>query len=225
MTRPASRNSRSSGLEVCYGPSVRAQKDCRERLIDTTLALCISGGYEATTIDQIAAAAKITPPEFAEHFATKDAAIMSVVDDLVQATAAALGHVDAAAGPEQAVLLATTEVVTAIVDGHGVITRDRMLAMAHVVTAQPKLRKQASSTRRRVLTKALAARLGVAVDNRRVRQATTMWSAIAGGAYLARHSMADHYDPAQDAQLLERVISELGASFIEVMGDDPSKPD
>src|ERR1700744_182341 len=99
MTRPASRNSRSSGLEVCYGPSVRAQKDCRERLIDTTLALCISGGYEATTIDQIAAAAKITPPEFAEHFATKDAAIMSVVDDLVQATAAALGHVDAAAGP------------------------------------------------------------------------------------------------------------------------------
>jgi AcrR family transcriptional regulator len=204
---------------------VAAQKDCRERLIDATLDLCIRCGYEATTIDQIAAAVDATPLEFAQYFATKDAAIMSVVDDLVRASAAALEHVDAAAGPEQAVLLATTEAVTAIVDGRGVITLDRMLAMAQVVTAHPKLRRQASATRRQVLTQALAGRLGVAADDRRVRQAVTMWSAIAGGAYLARHSMADHYDPAADAQLLERVTAELGASFLEVMGDDPSKPD
>ena len=201
-----------------------AQKDCRERLIDATLSLCIRCGYETTTVEQIAAAADVAPPDFAGYFATKDAAIMSVVDDLVQATAAALRHVEAAASPEQALLLATTEVVTAITDGRGVITQDRMLAMAEIVTAHPNLRKQASLTRKRVLTRALADRLGVPADNRRVRQAVTVWSAIAAGTYQSRHTMGAHYDPAHDDQLPERAISELNTTFTEVMGKAPRPP-
>jgi AcrR family transcriptional regulator len=60
--------------------------DCRERLVDATLDLCMGQGYDATTVDQIAAAADVTPADFERQFATKDAAIMSVVDDLLQAT-------------------------------------------------------------------------------------------------------------------------------------------
>ena len=88
----------------------------------------------------------LAPPEFARFFASKDAA---------------------AAAPEQALLIAATEVLIAITHGRGVISRDRMLAMAEIVTAHPNLRKQASSTRKRVLTQALADRLGVAAENRR----------------------------------------------------------
>ena len=74
---------------------------------------------------------------------------MCIVEDLVNATGAVLGHVDAAVRPEQALLMATTEVITAITEGRGVITCDRMLAMAEVVTANANLRKQASLTRKR----------------------------------------------------------------------------
>jgi AcrR family transcriptional regulator len=63
-----------------------AAQDCRERLIDTTLNVCIRCGYEGTTVDQIAAAADVTPADFSRYFVTTDAAIMSVVDDLLQAT-------------------------------------------------------------------------------------------------------------------------------------------
>jgi AcrR family transcriptional regulator len=203
---------------------VAAQKDCRERLIDATLSLCIRCGYETTTADQIAAAADVAQPDFAGYFATKDAAIMAVVENLLQATAAALRHVDAAAGPEQALLIATTEVLTAITDGRGVITLDRMLAMSELVTAHPNLRKQASLIRKRALTPALADRLGVAADDRRVRQAVTVWSAIAAGAYQTRHTMGAHYDPAHDDQLPERAISELNTTFTEVMGKAPRPP-
>jgi AcrR family transcriptional regulator len=199
-----------------------AEHDCRERLIDATLNLCIRRGYEATTIEQIAAAAGVTPPDYARYFASKDAVIMSIVDDLVKATSSALRDVQAGAGPEHALLIATTEVVTAIIDGRGVITRDRMLAMAEIVTADPNLRKQASLARKRVLTRALADRMGVAAENRRVRHAVTMWSAIAAGAYLGRRSLAAHYDPRQDDQLEERGLAELAASFAEVMGKAPS---
>jgi AcrR family transcriptional regulator len=196
------------------------ERDSRDRLIDATLSLCIRCGYEATTIEQIATAAEVTPPDFARYFATKDAALMAVVDDLLQATATALRHVDAAAGPEQ-VLNATTEVLIAITDGRGVITRDRMLAIAQIFTAHPNLRRQASLARKRILTQALAERMGVAPENRRVRQAVTMWSAVAAGAYLDRYSMAAHYDPGQDDQLEERMTANLAATFAEVMGKAP----
>jgi AcrR family transcriptional regulator len=201
-----------------------AAQDCRERLIDATLSLCTRFGYETTTVDQIAAAVNVTPADFARYFATKDAVVMSIVEDLLHATAAALRHVERNTSPEQALLTATTGVVTAIIDGRGVITRDRMFAMAQIVTANPNLRQQASLVRKRVLTVALADRMGVAAENRRVRQAVTMWSAIAAGAYLGVRSHADHYDPAQDDQLIERMIAELAATFADVMGDDPSPP-
>jgi AcrR family transcriptional regulator len=222
--RPTCRKRHLRGLEICYGPWV-AEQDCRDRLIDATLNLGVRFGYEATSIDQIAASAGVTPAEFGRHFATKDAVIMSIISDLVQATAATLPHVDVAASPEQALLIATTEVMTAITDGRGVITRDRMLAMSEIVTAQPDLRKQASRVRKPVLTRALADRLGVSVENRRVRQAVTMWSAIASGSYVSRSTMADHYDPSLDDQLKERMVVELTASFTEVMGNDRPEPD
>jgi AcrR family transcriptional regulator len=224
MGSPISGNSHGRGLEICYVPSVGVP-DCRERLIDATLDLCTKCGYEATTIDEIAAAAKVAPSDFARHFATKDAVLMCIVEDLVNATGAALRHVDAAVRPEQALLIATTEVITAITEGRGVITCDRMLAMAEVVTANANLRKQASLTRKRVLTQALADRMGVAADNRRVRRAVRTWSAIASGAYLGAGSMGEHYDPRQDDQLRERGIAELTASFSDVMGDDPPQQD
>jgi AcrR family transcriptional regulator len=158
----------------------------------------------------------VPPADFGRYFPTKDAVILAIVDDLVQATAAALRHVDVAAGPEQALLIATTAVMTAITDGRGVITRERMLAMSEIISAQPNLRKQASKARKRMLTQAVAERMGVAAENHRVRQAVTVWSAIATGAYVSRSTMADHYDPSLDDLLEERMVVELTASFTEV---------
>lgn len=200
-------------------------EDCRERLVDTTLDLCMSQGYDATTVDQIAAAADITPADFARHFATKDAAIMSVVDDLLQATAAALGDVKPDVDAEHALLIATIESLNAIIDGRGVITRDRMLAMGRIVTSTSHLQQQASAVRKRVLTQALADRMGFDSQDRRVQRAVTMWSAIAAGAYIGQLHMPPNYDPRQDDWLSERMVANLSDTFAEVMGEAPWQKD
>ena len=200
-----------------------AAQNYRDRLVDATLDLCTRYGYEAATVDQIATAADLTPSDFACYFATKDAAVMSIVDDLLLASAVALRRVEVSASPEQALLIATTEVLTAIIDGRGATTLSRMLVMGQIVVANPSLKKQASAARKRVLTQALADRMGVGADNRRVRRAVTMWSAIAAGAYLGRRSMAAHYDPRQDDRLLERMIDELTGTFADVMGETPHR--
>jgi AcrR family transcriptional regulator len=204
---------------------VAARRDCRERLIDATLSLCSRRGYEATSVDQIAATADVSPHDFARHFASKDAVLLSIVEDLLQAAADALGDVEPDTGPEHALFIATTKVVSRVIDGRGVITRDRFLAVARVFTAHPNLRQQVSLARKRILTGALADRLGVAEDDRHVHQAVTRWSAIMAGAYVVGGSMADHYDPRKDDQLIERMIAELSATFADVMGDNPPQPD
>jgi hypothetical protein len=53
----------------------------------------------------------VTPSEFARHFATKDALIMSIVDDLVRASGTALGKVKTDTAPEHSMLIATIEVL------------------------------------------------------------------------------------------------------------------
>lgn len=211
-------------MEICYGPFVAAQTDCRERLIDATLSLCTRCGYEATSVDQIAAAADVTPDEFARYFTSKDAVLVSLIEDLLHASVAALRDVEPDTGPEHALLIATTKVVSRVIDGRGVITRERFLAVGPVITAHLNLRQQVSLARRRILTGALADRLGVAQEDRRVHQAVTRWSAIAAGAHLAGSSMADHYDPRTDDQLIERMIAELSAGFADVMGEAPQPP-
>jgi AcrR family transcriptional regulator len=199
---------------------VAGQKDCRERLIDATLSLCTRCGYEATSIDQIVADADVTPDEFARHFASKDEVLVSIVADLLRASVDELGDVDPDTDLEHALLTATTKAISGVIDGTGVITRDRFLAVAQILTAHPNLRQQVSLARKRILTGALADRLGVAEDDRHVHHAVTRWSAIVAGAYLIGGSMADHYDPRTDDQLIERMIAELSATFFDVMGDD-----
>jgi AcrR family transcriptional regulator len=197
------------------------QKKCRERLVDVTLDLCTDQGYDAATVDQIAAAADVTRSEFERYFATKDAVIMSIVDDLLHATATALKDVKADIAPEHALLIATIEVLGAIIDGRGVITLHRMLAMARIVTGTSHLQKQASAARRRVLSQALADRMGVGSQDRRVQRAATMWSAIAAGAYIGQLHMPPHYDPRNDDLLPQRMIASLSDTFAEVMGEAP----
>jgi AcrR family transcriptional regulator len=223
MARPAYRNSNSSGLEICYGPSV-AGRDCRDRIIDATLDLCVRFGYETTSVEQIIAAAEVEPADFSRYFATKDAVILSIVEALLGAGAAALADVGEAASPEQALLLSTTAVMTAIAEGRGPITLDQMLAMSPIMSANADLRKHASLMRKRLLTPALADWMGLTPNDRRVHHAVRKWSAIATGSYMARSTMAEHYDPALDDQLEERMIAEITASFDEVMGEDMPPP-
>ena len=197
------------------------QKKCRERLVDVTLDLCTDQGYDAATVDQIAAAADVTRSEFERYFATKDAVIVSIVDDLLHATATALRDVTADIAPEHALLIATIEVLGAIIDGRGVITLHRMLATGRIVTGTSHLQKQASAARRRVLSQALADRMGVGSQDRRVQRAATMWSAIAAGAYIGQLHMPPHYDPRNDDLLPQRMIASLSDTFAEVMGEAP----
>jgi AcrR family transcriptional regulator len=127
-----------------FGRYLRRERN-RERLIDATLELCAAFGYEATTVDQIAAAANVAPDHFVDYFESKDAVLMAVLDDAQQAIAAAFAHVGSGINPEQALLTAIVEDLAVISDGCGVATAERLAALAQTVRAHADLDKHASA--------------------------------------------------------------------------------
>jgi AcrR family transcriptional regulator len=193
----------------------------REQLIESALDLCARQGYDSTTVDQIADAAGVTLDDFERHFATKEAVLMSVVDDVSRVAAEALKDVPKGIEPEQALFKASTAAMIAVIDGHGAITLERLLALARIVTETARLQRKVSAARKRVITQPLADWMGVDPEDRRLQRALTMWSAVAASAYVGAVGTPKNYDPRRDDWLRERLIGNLSQCFVEVTGEDP----
>jgi AcrR family transcriptional regulator len=207
-------------------PGMPPQPD-RATLTDVALHLFRWRGYDAITPDLIAATAGVTPQDYARHFPTKDAVIMSLADEISHAGVASLAHVAPNADPLDALFTVHAETLTAIVNGVGVMSRERLVGLAHVLTEHPHLREQVRAMRTRVLTIPLAERTGVAPDDRHMRLAFTTWAAIVTGSYnyFGGAGLFDKvgYGPTGDGRVPEVMVRRLKDTFIEVTGREPPR--
>jgi AcrR family transcriptional regulator len=197
--------------------------DCRERLIDAALKLSASQGYEATTVDQIAARAGVSDAECAKYFVTTEAVLMSIVEDMAHATAAALKTTPKGVEPERALLSASTAMVTAIAEGRGAVPLYRILAMARIISTTRNLHRTVAAARKRVITKPLADWMGVDPKDRRLQHALTMWSAVTASTYASALDMPEGYERQRDDGLQQQMIASLSESYGDVMGVDPQR--
>jgi AcrR family transcriptional regulator len=68
----------------------RKKRRTRASLIDAAAELCLRHGYDATTVEQIAAAADVSPRTFSRYFPTKESVVTAMTGDLDVYIAAAL---------------------------------------------------------------------------------------------------------------------------------------
>jgi AcrR family transcriptional regulator len=193
----------------------------RERIIDAALELFARQGYDATTMDQVVARAGVSPTDFERHFASVEAVLMSIADDMAYATAAELKNVARGTDPMRALLQAATSALGAVIEGRSELTLDRLLAMARIVTTTRNLHRKVSVGRKRVLNQPLAEWMGVDPEDRRLQHVLTMWSAVAASAYVNAQGLPDGYQPESDGEVHRTIIADVAQSFGEVMGDDP----
>ena len=161
-------------------PGLRERKKLRTRavLVDAAMDLCLKQGYQHTTVEQIAASADVSPRTFSRYFPTKDAVFLTLLEDYAHEVAIELERVDAGVGPLEAMRRANVEVLRRVATRRvGRLTTERIVLMLRVINASETLKQAALEFRHGVTQVVLAKRMGVDVDDRRVRLTIVIFSA------------------------------------------------
>lgn len=168
------------GLEgTITGLRERKKRRTRAMLVATAIELCDRQGFEQTTVEQIAAAADVSPRTFSRYFATKEEVVLALSADLVEAIAAQLSRQPRELTELAALRAAHLDMITATAAAPpGGLTTERMITTIRIVASSPALRLAAGEYRRRAMTAALTKHMGVDPGDRRVELAVAVWSAI-----------------------------------------------
>ena len=143
----------------------RKRQQTRERLTQAAMALFLANGFEATTLDDIAAAAEISRRSFFHYFASKEDVVLAWQDASTDAMIAAIEQRPA----EESMLLAAENAILAMALS---LRPEEAVAMARLKRDTPVLRAREQvkyEKMERAMAAALAKRAGTASAQRRAR--------------------------------------------------------
>ncbi|WP_099245775.1 TetR/AcrR family transcriptional regulator [Mycobacterium sp. shizuoka-1] len=162
----------------------RKKQRTRAMLVDAAVQLCMEHGYDNITVDQIAAAAEVSPRTFSRYFPTKDAVMMTVLDDMVGAAVIELATIVPSVPPLTALACAHTQALRRVQSGASTeLTTQRLVLMITVISSSGALRLAAAASRLHPLAIALAARLGVDPRDQQVALIVSVWGALSAAAW------------------------------------------
>lgn len=200
----------------------RKKERTRAKLIDVAVELSLEQGYDKTTVDQIAAAADVSPRTFSRYFPTKESVIVAVGHDLDHAVAEALSQQATDITEFEALKRAHIEVFRP--DGpFAPAAFNKMAIMIQIVNASQQLTAAAFSVEQSLsenaTTKVIAARLGVAHEHHSVRILADWWTTLFSGAFAGLGTTGN--DPI-DAQIVCDRIESTFAAFMALMTPRPT---
>lgn len=170
-------------------PGLRERKKERTRaaIVDVAARLCAQQGYENTTVDQIAAAADVSPRTFSRYFPNKEAVIGALMEEASERVAEALSRQPHDITEHEALVRAHAEVLAAADRGDpGSMSFDRMNGFLRIVTGSPMLGLASFAYRPDGPTdpviQALATRMGLPVDDPAVRILLDTWAVLVAAA-------------------------------------------
>jgi AcrR family transcriptional regulator len=165
--------------EAPVGLRERKKQRTRAMLIDAAMDLCLRNGYEHTTVEQIAAAADVSPRTFSRYFATKDAVFLTLIEEYVEQVSLELASIPPAVGPLEALRLAHVATLTRVAKRPSSrLSDERIVLMLRIINASDALRQAANDYKHEPSHLFVAQRLGVPVDDRRVRLVGAIFSSV-----------------------------------------------
>jgi AcrR family transcriptional regulator len=163
--------------EESSGPSglrERKRQQTRERLTRAAMALFLERGFEATTLDDIAAAADISRRSFFHYFASKEDVVFAWQEESTAALIAAV----AARPSDESMLTAAENAITAMVRQ---LEPGEAIAMARLKRDNPALQAR-DQVKYEKLERALAEALGKRAGHKAEKLQARLVAMIATGA-------------------------------------------
>ncbi|MEZ0342063.1 TetR family transcriptional regulator [Mycobacterium sp. pV006] len=190
----------------------RKKRQTRATLLSAAVELCEEQGFERTTVDQIAAIANVSPRTFSRYFPTKEAIALALIDDVLAITAAELARQPLDMCLYDAIRRAYVATAIACREGRrDALPAPRLLQLLRILMTSPVLRTAAVEFRVNAVDMVVAQRLGVGVDDRRVKLAAGVTGAL---MMTALESLADNLT-SLDAMTVDDVIDAYEATFAE----------
>jgi AcrR family transcriptional regulator len=193
-----------------YGLRERKKLRTRTTLVEAAADLCLRQGFDNTTVDQIAAAADISPRTFSRYFPTKDAVVAAIADELDTDIAGALERQPTYITEYDALLHAHLEVFGPELDYQTPVFK-RMAVLIQIVNESSSFNASAfryqQGLSENASTKVIGRRMGVAPDHPAVRMVADTWT------LLFATSFADLGQPGNEPIESRIVCDRLRASF------------
>jgi AcrR family transcriptional regulator len=193
-------------------PGLRERKKLRTRstLIDVAVDLCLRQGYDKTTVEQIAAAADVSPRTFSRYFPTKESVIAAAADEIDDIIAAALATQPRDITEYEALLRAHLDAFRPGPAGDSPAFI-RMAVMIQIVNASPTLNESAFAIKQDLdensSLRVIGQRLGLPPEDRAVRLLADTWTVLFATAFRGMGTPGD--DPVEADTLCAR----LSATF------------
>src|SRR3984893_17554280 len=165
---------RAAGPPATPARRHRKRQQTRERLTRVAMALFLERGFEATTIDDIAAAADISRRSFFHYFASKEDVVFAWHEEFTVALTAAI----AARPAGESMLSAAENAIAALAKQ---LEPDEAIAMAQLKRDNPALQAR-DQVKYEKLERALAEALGKRAGHKTERLRARLVAMIATGA-------------------------------------------
>lgn len=198
----------------------RKREKTRLAIEDAALELFSKHGYEATTVEQIADRADISPGTFFRYFPSKGDVLFTERADLLPSLQQAIVERPATEDDFEAVRQALRQEWVARIDPHRVLRQSQAIDSSHVLTG---LSYQIGVRWREAISDALARRRGLKVADTRCRLVAGTSLSVFGNALLSWKLEGARRD-------LSRVVDETFELMTEVSSDwvgrrpRPSRP-
>ena len=160
----------------------RKKLQTRIALIEAALDLCDRQGFEATTVEQIAAAVDVSPRTFNRYFATKEDVVLGPIEDMVTAVVASLDAQPRTGNELDALVRAHVAFFEqGPQDGPATRVFDEFIVMNRIIAAAPSVRarsRELGEWKLHAIRSKIAERMGVDESDLRVKVIMSTWGAI-----------------------------------------------
>jgi AcrR family transcriptional regulator len=193
----------------------RKKQRTRELLVDSAVKLCLRQGYYRTTVEQIAAAADVSARTFSRYFATKEAVLVTVMDDLVDAAANELAAIPPSVPPLEALCRAHADMLRKVPTGRVPgLNAAKVALMVNVLSSAGELREAATMARPYRIVCDVAGRLGAEPSDGRVMMVCGVWASIVATAWA--NLVTESFEVNKFPVVMADRLDEMFAHFVDL---------